>query len=62
MVCRRSLLLGERYRFFRAPRRDGALPVCSLCEDAAADAAWMRLDRPDERATLSPGWHVRKVA
>jgi hypothetical protein len=62
MVCRRSLLIGERYRFFRAPRREGALPVCALCEDAATDATWVRLERPDERAMLSPGWHVRKVA
>jgi hypothetical protein len=62
MLCRRSLLVGEQYRFWRAPRREGELPVCSLCEDAAVDSAWVRLDRDAGRATLSPGWHVRKVA
>jgi hypothetical protein len=62
MVCRRSLLVGECYRFWRAPHRDGEMPVCLLCEDAAAGAAWVRLGRVPERALLSPGWHVRKVA
>ena len=62
MRCRRFLLDGEHYRFWRAPRRQGEMPVCLLCEDEAADAAWVRLDRPAERASLAPGWHVRKVA
>jgi hypothetical protein len=62
MLCRRSLLDGEHYRFWRAPRRDGELPVCLLCEDAAITAAWVRLDRTAERASLAPSWHVRKVA
>jgi hypothetical protein len=62
MLCRRSLLVGEHYRFWRAPRREGEMPVCSLCEDDAADAAWVRLERGVERATLSPGFHVRRIA
>jgi len=42
-VCRRNLLAGESYRYWRA-RRD--LPsgrvVCFLCESEAAREGWMR--------------------
>ena len=62
MRCRRTLLDGESYRFWRAPRHDGEMPVCLLCERDAVGAAWVRLERPPARASLAPGWHVRKVA
>jgi hypothetical protein len=62
LVCRRSFLIGERYRLWTQPRGEGERPVCRLCEDEAGKAGWVRLDRPLERETGSTIWHARKVA
>jgi hypothetical protein len=42
-VCRRNLLAGESYRYWRA-RTDQPLGrvVCFLCESEAAREGWMR--------------------
>ena len=49
-VCRRNLLAGERYRFWRTPagsRLEQA--VCGPCEREAAAAGWVREARPPAR-------------
>jgi hypothetical protein len=60
-VCRRSLLAGERFRVWRADRRDRV--VCGVCEPAALRAGWLRLAGGFERvsATGLTGT-VRRVA
>jgi hypothetical protein len=46
VVCRRNLLAGERYRYWRS-RRDQPLGrvVCFLCESEAAREGWLRDSR-----------------
>ncbi|HXL43462.1 MAG TPA: hypothetical protein VN960_05325 [Gaiellaceae bacterium] len=63
-VCRRNLLAGESYRYWRA-RRD--LPsgrvVCFLCESEAARAGWMRDPRrPSHENAVGLRNSVRRVA
>jgi hypothetical protein len=49
-VCRRNLLSGEQYRFWRAPRESRAeQPVCGPCERRVAAAGWARAARPPGR-------------
>jgi hypothetical protein len=62
LVCRRNILIGERYRVWAQPRSAGERPVCRLCEDEAAQAGWVRLDRPPQRERGTLVWHARKVA
>ena len=61
-LCRRNLLLGERYRLWRARGGAGERPVCRLCEEDADQAGWVRLDRPAELERVSAIWHARRVA
>ena len=63
-VCRRNLLAGESYRYWRA-RRD--LPsgrvVCFLCESEAAREGWMRDPRrPSQENAVGLRNSVRRVA
>jgi hypothetical protein len=63
-VCRRNLLAGESYRYWRA-RRD--LPsgrvVCFLCESEAAREGWMREPRrPSYENAVGLRNSVRRVA
>jgi len=63
-VCRRNLLAGESYRYWRA-RRD--LPsgrvVCFLCESEAAREGWMRDQRrPSHENAVGLRNSVRRVA
>jgi hypothetical protein len=63
-VCRRNLLAGESYRYWRA-RRD--LPsgrvVCFLCESEAAREGWMRDPRrPSHENAVALRTAVRTVA
>ena len=63
-VCRRNLLAGESYRYWRA-RRD--LPsgrvVCFLCESEAAREGWMRdTRRPSHENAVGLRNSVRRVA
>ena len=45
-VCRRNLLAGESFRFWRARLdRPTARIVCFLCEREAAEEGWLREDR-----------------
>ena len=40
-VCRRQLLAGERYRTWRARRRDQT--VCVVCEPVVRELGWVRV-------------------
>ena len=62
LLCRRNMLIGERYRLWTQPRGAGERPVCLLCEEEAEQSGWVRLDRPVQHETGSLVWHVRKVA
>lgn len=62
LLCRRNMLIGERYRIWTEPGAVGERPVCRLCEDTAEQAGWSQLDRPTEREKGSLIWHARKVA
>jgi hypothetical protein len=62
LLCRRNLLIGERFRVWTTPGTAGERPVCRLCEDVAEEAGWARLERPLEREKGSLIWHARKVA
>ena len=62
MVCRRNLLVGERFRLWRPPSALGERPICVLCEEEAEQLGWGRLDRPLERVSSGSIWHARKVA
>jgi hypothetical protein len=60
-VCRRTLLVGERYRTWRWARRDQT--VCAVCEPAARDAGAIRVVDAYERVQVGGlTTHVRRVA
>jgi hypothetical protein len=60
-LCRRNLLAGERFRRWRASRRDRT--VCVVCEPAAREAGWLRLVDHFERVTANGlSGTVRRVA
>ena len=62
-LCRRSMLLGEAFDYWRADGAGSEEPVCRLCTEDAERRGWARLDRPpDRRTTLGGTWHARKVA
>ena len=61
-LCRRNLLLGERYRLWTGRGVVGERAVCRLCEEHADHAGWMRVDQPLQHERGSSAWHVRKVA
>jgi hypothetical protein len=49
-LCRRNLLAGERFRYWRNAReRDASRVVCHLCEPSAARGGWQRLEREHQR-------------
>jgi hypothetical protein len=62
LLCRRNLLVGERYRIWRSADVTGDRPVCRLCEELAEEIGWVRADEPPQRETGSVIWHARKVA
>ena len=62
LLCRRSLMVGERYRMWRSPDSPAERPVCRLCEELAEEIGWVRLDMPLQREKGSLIWHARKVA
>jgi hypothetical protein len=64
-LCRRNLLAGERYRFWRA--RDGrasARVICYLCEAVAERDGWLRAPerRPGHENAVGLRGSVRLVA
>jgi hypothetical protein len=49
-LCRRNLLAGERFRYWRNAReRDTSRIVCHLCEPSAARGGWLRTERELQR-------------
>jgi hypothetical protein len=49
-LCRRNLLAGERFRYWRNAReRDASRIVCHLCEPSAARGGWQRTEREHQR-------------
>jgi hypothetical protein len=61
-VCRRNILIGERYRLWTQPRAAGERPVCRLCEHEAEEFGWTRLDLPLQRELGNVIRHARLVA
>jgi hypothetical protein len=63
-VCRRNLLAGESFRYWRS-RRDqpSGRVVCFLCESAAAREGWMRdVQRASHENAVGLRNSVRRVA
>jgi hypothetical protein len=49
-LCRRNLLAGERFRYWRNAReRHASRVVCHLCEPSAVRGGWQRLEREHQR-------------
>ena len=49
-LCRRTLLVGERYRHWEAGNAaSGIRLVCALCETEALRAGWVRATQPPLR-------------
>jgi hypothetical protein len=63
-VCRRNLLAGESFRFWRARvDRPTARIVCFLCEREAAEGGWFRDERrPGHENANGLRNSVRRVA
>jgi hypothetical protein len=63
-LCRRNLLAGERYRYWRsADARPVARVVCGLCEGEAARDGWRRAERePGQQNAVGLRGTVRLVA
>jgi hypothetical protein len=60
-VCRRSLLAGERYRTWRARRRDQT--VCVVCEPVVRELGWVRVvDAFEQVRVTGLTQTVRRVA
>jgi hypothetical protein len=60
-VCRRNLLAGERFRRWRAARRDRT--VCVVCEPVARETGWLRVVDDFERVSANGlSGTVRRVA
>ena len=57
------MLLGEAFGHWRVDGVGSEQTVCRLCEDAAEQRGWTRLDGPPQRrTTVGSTWHARKVA
>jgi hypothetical protein len=64
-LCRRNLLAGERYRYWRSrERRSSARVVCQVCEPAAERDGWLRaVERlPEHENAVGLRGTVRLVA
>jgi hypothetical protein len=63
-LCRRNLLAGERFRYWRsAERRPVARIVCGLCEQEAVRDGWKRAERePGHENAVGLRGTVRLVA
>jgi hypothetical protein len=63
-VCRRNLLAGESFRFWRARiDRPSARIVCFLCEREAAQEGWLRDGHsPQHENAVGLRNSVRRVA
>jgi hypothetical protein len=61
-LCRRNLLAGERYRYWRAEERQAERAVCQLCELAADRDGWSRTGRQERVNAVGLRGTVRLVA
>jgi hypothetical protein len=64
-LCRRNLLAGERFRYWRgADARPVARVVCHLCEPEARRSGWLRAAERDSERENAVGLRgtVRLVA
>jgi hypothetical protein len=63
-VCRRNLLAGESFRYWRARQdRPSGRVVCFLCERGAAREGWLRDEhRPNHENAVGLRNSVRRVA
>jgi hypothetical protein len=63
-VCRRNLLAGESFRYWRARRdRPSGRIVCFLCESEASREGWLRdTSRPNHENAVGLRNTVRRVA
>jgi hypothetical protein len=63
-VCRRNLLAGESFRYWRARRdRPSGRVVCFLCEREATREGWLReTSRPNHENAVGLRNSVRRVA
>jgi hypothetical protein len=62
-LCRRNLLAGERFRYWRSvDERHVARIVCHLCEPDANRAGWERTERQQRENAVGLRGTVRLVA
>jgi hypothetical protein len=62
-LCRRNLLAGERYRYWRGvEERQAQRAVCHLCEPAADRDGWSRTGRQERENAVGLRGTVRLVA
>jgi hypothetical protein len=62
-LCRRNLLPGERFRYWRTAEQRGVeRVVCSVCEPSAARGGWERTSRQDRENAVGLRGTVRLVA
>jgi hypothetical protein len=62
-LCRRNLLAGERFRYWRSvEERQVPRVVCHLCEPAATRDGWSRTERAERENAVGLRGTVRLVA
>jgi hypothetical protein len=62
-LCRRNLLAGERFRYWRSiQERQVARVVCHLCEPEATRDGWQRTERHEVQNAVGLRGTVRLVA
>jgi hypothetical protein len=62
-LCRRNLLAGERFRYWRnVEERQVSRVVCHLCEPAATRDGWSRTERAERENAVGLRGTVRLVA
>jgi hypothetical protein len=63
VLCRRNLLAGERFRYWRSiDERKVLRIVCHLCEPTAAEGGWSRTGRSERENAVGLRGTVRLVA
>lgn len=63
-LCRRSLLVGERFRYWQGAEDRRRIPrvVCHLCEPAASLDGWSRTGQNERENAVGLRGTVRLVA
>lgn len=63
VLCRRNLLVGERFRYWRnTEERQVPRVVCHLCEPTATQDGWSRTERHERESAVGLRGTVRLVA